>query len=99
MKGDFSFGKIMRYQNKQRKDISVINIKYVFYSMIAKTLVCFCKVARLSDVKPVRGLEDDQAEMFETIGQYLQLLGTSIFDVNFIVTYYEKHQFTKQSKI
>ena len=48
---------------------SVINVKFVFYSLIAKTIVCFFKVARLSHLKPVRGLEDDQAEMSETIGQ------------------------------
>ena len=78
---------------------SVINGNFLFYSLIAKTMVSFLKVARLSLLKPVRGLEDDQAEMSETIGQCLQLLGSSIFDVNFVVIYYEKSQFTIKSKI
>ena len=43
--------------------------KFLFYSLIAKTMVCFHKVARLLNLKFVRGLQDDQAEMTETSGQ------------------------------
>ena len=49
--------------------LSVINVENELYSLIAETIVCSFNVARLSHLKPVRGLEDDQAEMSETIGQ------------------------------
>ena len=48
---------------------SGIHGKFLFYLLIAKTMVCYHKVARLLNLKFVRGLQDDQAEMTETSGQ------------------------------
>ena len=48
---------------------SGIHGKFLFYSLIAETMVCFHKVARLLNLKFVRGLKVGQAEMTETSGQ------------------------------
>ena len=72
-----ALGKYFKTENQKKNFLilpknclnSGIHGKFLFYSLIAKTMVCYHKVARLLNLKFVRGLQDDQAEMTETSGQ------------------------------